>query len=229
MMIHINLLPVRQEKKREVGRQFLVVVGGALFITLLGNWLWYDGLASEEKKNAQRIASTQARIAELEKVIGEVDKINARKKDVQGKLAILSDLRKQRTGPVRMLDALSTAIPKKVWLTSFEEKANAVRMTGRAASHEDVAEFMRGLQNIVWTPKGMGRLVEQRRDASNARVELVGGEGAVEEFPSKSISNFFTRVDLKKAESKNSGAGAAAAGAPKLIEFEIGMNSNYAI
>ena len=228
MMIHINLLPVRQEKKRAVGRQFLVVVGGALFVTLLGNWLWYDGLASEEKKNAQRIASTQARIAELEKVIGEVDKINARKKDVQGKLAILSDLRKQRSGPVRMLDALSTAIPKKVWLTGFEEKSNAVRMTGKAASHEDVAEFMRGLQSIVWTPKGMGRLVEQRRDATTARVELVGGEGAVEEFPAKSIANFFARVDLKKAESKSSG-GPAAAGAPKLVEFEILMNSNYAI
>jgi len=55
MMIHINLLPVRQEKKREVGRQFLVVVGGALFITLIGNWLWYDGLASDEKKNSQRM------------------------------------------------------------------------------------------------------------------------------------------------------------------------------
>src|SRR6516165_2257191 len=133
MMIHINLLPVRQEKKREVGRQFLVVVGGAVFITLLGNWLWYDGLASEEKKNAQRMAATQARIAELEKVIGEVDKINARKKDVQAKLAILADLRKQRSGPVRMLDALSTAIPKKVWLTSFEERSNEVRMVGRAA------------------------------------------------------------------------------------------------
>jgi len=227
MMIHINLLPVRQEKKREVGRQFLVVVGGALFVTLLGNWLWYDGLASEEKKNAQRIASTQARIAELEKVIGEVDKINARKKDVQGKLAILGDLRKQRSGPVRMLDALSTAIPKKVWLTAFDEKGNLVKMSGRAASHEDVAEFMRGLQSIVWTPRGMGRLVEQRRDASTARVELVGGEGAVEEFPTKSISNFFTRVDLKRAESK--GAASAAAGVARQVEFEIAMNSNYAI
>ena len=229
MMIHINLLPVRQEKKREVGRQFLVVVGGALFITLIGNWLWYDGLASEEKKNAQRIAATQARIAELEKVIGEVDKINARKKDVQNKLAILADLRKQRSGPVRMLDALSTAIPKKVWLTQFDEKANAVKMTGKAASHEDVAEFMRALQSIVWTPRGMGRLIEQKRDAATARVELVGGEGAVEDFPTSSISNFFTRVDLKKAESKSGGSGAAAAGAPRIVEFEINMSSNYAI
>ena len=228
MMIHINLLPVRQEKKREVGRQFLVVVGGALFVTLLGNWIWYDGLASEEKKNAQRMAATQARIAELEKVIGEVDKINARKKDVQAKLAILADLRKQRTGPVRMLDALSTAIPKKVWLTTFDEKSSAVKMTGRAVSHEDVAEFMRALQSIVWTPRGMGRLIEQKRDSAFARVELVGGEGAVEDFPAKSISNFFTRVDLKKAESKAPQSGGSSS-APRIVEFEIDMTSNYAI
>ena len=228
MMIHINLLPVRQEKKREVGRQFLVVVGGALLLTLLGNWLWYDGLASEEKKNSQRMAATQARIAELEKVIGEVDKINARKKDVQAKLAILADLRKQRTGPVRMLDALSTAIPKKVWLTNFDEKSSAVKMTGRAVSHEDVAEFMRALQSIVWTPRGMGRLIEQKRDSATARVELVGGEGAVEDFPTKSISNFFTRVDLKRAESKAPQSGGSSS-APRIVEFEIDMTSNYAI
>jgi len=226
MMIHINLLPVRQEKKREVGRQFLVAVGGALFVALLANWLWYDGLASEEKKNAQRIAGTQARIAELEKVIGEVNNINARKKDVQAKLAILADLRKQRTGPVRMLDALSRSIPKKVWLTGFDEKSNAVKMTGRAASHEDVAEFMRALQSVVWTPRGMGRLIEQKRDAVTARVELMGAEGAVEDFPTKSISAFFTRVDLKRADSKNSsGAGTTA----RIVEFEINLNSNYAI
>ena len=222
MMIHINLLPIRQEKKREVGRQFLVVVGGALFVTLLGNYFWYDGLASEEKKNQQRISSTQARIAELEKVIGEVDKINARKQDVQAKLAILSDLRKQRTGPVRMLDALATAIPKRVWLTAFDEKANAVKMSGKASSHEDVAEFMRGLQSIVWTPRGMGRLVEQRREGANARVELVGGEGAVEDLPAKSISNFFTRVDLKKADLRGTGTA-------RSVDVEIVMNSNYAI
>jgi len=226
MMIHINLLPVRQEKKREVGRQFLVAVGGALFVALLGNWLWYDGLASEEKKNAQRIAGTQARIAELEKVIGEVNNINARKKDVQAKLAILGDLRKQRTGPVRMLDALSSSIPKKVWLTGFDEKSNAVKMTGRAASHEDVAEFMRALQSVVWTPRGMGRLIEQKRDAVTARVELMGAEGAVEDFPTKSIAAFFTRVDLKRADSRAaSGAGATA----RIVEFEINLNSNYAI
>ena len=74
-------------------------------------------------------------------------------------------------------------------------------------------------------PRGLGRLIEQRRDATTARVELVGGEGAVDEFPTSSISNFFTRVDLKRAEQR----GPAGAGGQRFVDFEIKMNSNYAI
>ena len=85
-------------------------------------------------------------------------------------------------------------------------------MTGRAVSHEDVAEFMRGAaEHRLDARAGWGGCIEQKRDAATARVELVGGEGAVEDFPTKSISNFFTRVDLKKAESKAPTDGAAGA------------------
>jgi type IV pilus assembly protein PilN len=226
MMIHINLLPVRQVKKREVGRQVLVVIGGILAMALIGNWLWYDSRAGEEKRNAQRIAATQSRIAELEKVIGEVNNINARKKDVQAKLTILGDLRKQRTGPVRMLDALATATPKKVWLTKFEEKQNAVVIDGRAASVDDVSEFMRGLQTMVWTPKGMGRMVEQKRDTQTTRVELLSAEGAIEDFPSKEVFAFFNGIQLKRAEQKDV---KDSSGTTKLVDFELNLNSNYTI
>jgi type IV pilus assembly protein PilN len=226
MMIHINLLPVRQVKKREVGRQALVVIAGVVAFAIIANWIWYDSRAGEEKRNAQRIGATQSRIAELEKVIGEVNNINARKKDVQAKLVILNDLRKQRTGPVRMLDALATATPKKVWLTKFEEKQNAVVVDGRAASVDDVSEFMRGLQNMVWTPKGMGRLVETKRDAQNSKVEMLAGDGAIEEFPSKDVSAFFTNIQLKKAEQKDA---KDVSGSAKLVDFELNLTSNYTI
>jgi len=125
-----------------------------------------------------------------------------------------------------MLDALSTATPKKVWLTKFEEKQNAVVVDGRAASVDDVSEFMRGLQNMVWTPKGMGRLVDQKRDSQTSRVELLAAEGAIEDFPSKDVSNFFTNINLKKAEQKEV---KDTSGATKLVDFELNLTSNYTI
>lgn len=223
MMIRINLLPVRQGKKREMGRQFLVVALFLIAVALGGNWFWYNQLATERDRNQARIDDTKRRIAELEKVIGEVNNINKRRKEVEEKLAILDKLRKGRTGPVRMLDALATATPKKVTLVEFDEKSSAVKLTGKAASHEDVADFMRGLSSIVWTPKGMGRVVERKREAQDVRVELLATEGAMEDFKLTEVAPFFSNIDLKKAEAKTD------KGVTTQVSFEIGMSANYAI
>jgi type IV pilus assembly protein PilN len=228
MMIRINLLPVRAVKKREMGRQVLVLGVAVLVLTGVLNGVWYMDRDSTKAKNQERLNATSARIAELEKVIGEVNNINRRKREVEEKLKVLDELRKGRSGPVRMLDALSTATPKKIWLKDFDEKANAVKLEGTAVSHDDVAEFMRALQNVVWTPKGMGRLVEQRREAKTSRVELLASEGAIEDFPVGEIASFFTGIDLKRAEQKEVKPTGGTASA-KLVEFTITMTANYAI
>lgn len=228
MMIHINLLPVRQVKKREASRQFLVVAAGLVVLALIANWYWYSKRQDIIAGNQQHIDETNRQIHELEKVIGEVNNINKRKKEVEAKLKVLDDLRKRRSGPVRMMDALATAIPKKVWISAFDEKGGAVKLTGSAFSHDDVADFMRSLGNVVWTPKGMGRIIDQRADAKATRVELLANEGAIEEFPVADVSPFFTGVQLKKATQSGSASAPGATGSA-LVTFEINLNANYAI
>ncbi|MDP3234594.1 MAG: PilN domain-containing protein [Myxococcales bacterium] len=219
--IRINLLPVRQVKKREMGRQFLVLVAGSLIIAGAGNYYWYATREAERTRVQDQVTETQRRIDALEKQIGEVNDLKKRKKEVEDKLAILDKLKKQRSGPVKLLDALSSAIPKKVFVADFDEKANSVRVTGTGESHEDVSEFMRSLANVVWTPKGIGRVVERKRDARNVRVELLSAEGAIEDFEVKDLSNFFTGVELKQSEQFDN------KGKPN-VKFELGMTANYA-
>ncbi|MBE2253657.1 MAG: PilN domain-containing protein [Myxococcus sp.] len=219
--IRINLLPVRQVKKREMGRQFLVLVAGALIISGAGNYYWYASRDGVRERHQEQVTETQRRIDTLEKQIGEVNELKKRKKEVVDKLAILDKLKKQRNGPVKMLDALSSAIPKKVFVSDFDEKASAVRIVGTGESHEDVSEFMHGLSNIVWTPKGIGRVVERKRDARTVRIELLSAEGSIEDFEAKDLSNFFTGVELKTSEQFDN------KGKPN-VKFELGMTANYA-
>lgn len=222
MMIKINLLPVRQAAKRESGRQFLI--GGLMFVVIVGvaNYYWYWLRDTERGRKQEQVNESNRRIAELDKVIGEVNKLNQRKKEVTEKLAILDKLRKQRAGPVRMLDALATCIPKKVWIDDFNESNSAVRLSGNGDSHDDVSEFIKGLTNIVWTAKGMGRVVEQKRDSTSSRVELLTGEGAMEDFPNAEISRFFTNIELKVSEAVHGARG-------HQVHFEINLIANYAI
>ncbi|NOK33149.1 pilus assembly protein PilN [Corallococcus exercitus] len=227
MMIRINLLPVRAVKKREMGRQVLALYAAVLIAAVVGNYFWYADRDGELQRANQGIAQTRAKIAELEKVIGEVTNINARKAEVEKKLAVLDTLRKGRNGPVRMLDALSSAMPKKVWLKDFVEASNSVTINGAAVSHDEVAELMRGLGGMVWTPKGMGRLVDQGRGVSKtARVELFNTETAsVEEFSSSDIKPFFGNIELTNAVQTKP----TQAGATSFVEFKLTLTANYAI
>jgi type IV pilus assembly protein PilN len=230
MMIRINLLPVRQVKKREMGRQILVLFAALLALAGVLNFLWYSGRQSVKDNAQARIDRTTAEIASLEKSIGEVNNINKRKKEVEDKLKVLADLKKSRSGPVRLLDALSTAMPKKVWIHEWDEKANNVKIAGKALSHDDVAELMRSLNDVVWTPQGMGKLVEQRRDSKTSRVELLTGTGAIMEFPNTDIGQFFTNIELKRAEQRETTSSTPRSSMPsKTIEFEIALNANYAV
>jgi len=120
------------------------------------------------------------------------------------------------------MDALATATPKKVWITDFEEKAQAVVMKGKALSNEDVADFMRGLSSMVWTSKGMARVIERKRGEDRVRVELLAQEGAMEDFASNEVLPFFSNIDLKKTESK------ADSPSSRQVSFEIAMSVNYA-
>ena len=226
-MIHINLLPVRREKKREMGRQMLVIAGFVVALSVLVNYVWYDHQSSQVDRNQRELDATQKQISEKEKVIGEVNDINKHKKEIDDKLKVLDDLRKGRSGPVRMMDALSLAMPKKVWLKDFTEIANAVNLRGSAFSHDDVAELMRGLDTVVWTPQGMGRLVDQKRDAKTARVELMSGDSPVVDMDLANVAHFFTDVTLKTATQTTDARPDSAI--EKFVDFEITLRSNYAI
>ncbi|HEY0882581.1 MAG TPA: PilN domain-containing protein [Archangium sp.] len=224
MMIRINLLPVRQVQKREQGRQFLVVMVGMFIIAAAANGYWYVWMDGKREAAQRRLDDTNARIAQLEKVIGEVTNLNRRKKEVEEKLAVLDKLTKQRAGPVKLLDALATAIPKKVWITSFEEKGGAAIMVGNADSFDDVSEFMRGLNNIVWSPKGMGRVVERKRDNS-FRVEMLSGDSEIIEVNGSELGFFFSNIELKET----TGAPGLTKTGNKAVKFDMTLNVNLAI
>ncbi|MCA3016366.1 MAG: PilN domain-containing protein [Myxococcaceae bacterium] len=221
-MIRINLLPVRQVRKRELGRQFLALAAATVVATLAGNFFWFTSRDEERAQRAEAASKREREIAALDKQIGEVNELKKRKKEVEDKLGVLEKLRKQRSGPVKLLDALASVTPKKVFVTSFEEKAGAVKLLGAADSHEDVSEFMKALQNARWTPKGLGRVVEQKRDATRARIELLAGSQAIEDFDVRELSPFFSGIELKSSE-QFFDAKAGKNG----VKFDLNLTANY--
>lgn len=145
-MIRINLLAVRVSKKKQAGKQQLLLGVAVLLLAFGGNFLWSTARAGALQDRREKIARTRAEIAQLEKIIGEVNDIKQQQAAVKDKLAVLDKLKAGRAGPVRLFDELATIVPKRLWLRKIEEKDKVVTFDGSAAAIDDVSLFMSGLE-----------------------------------------------------------------------------------
>jgi len=167
-MIHINLLPVRVSKKKAAGKQQLVLFAVLVVGGFVGNFLWAQTRAADLKVRVAKIAKTRDEIAQLDRIIGEVKDIKDQQAALREKLDILAQLKAGRTGPVRVMDALATLTPKRLWITKVEEKGGAATITGQAVTIDDVSTFMSALKGnphfgtveLAKTAANMGGKVE---------------------------------------------------------------------
>lgn len=163
-MIRINLLPVKAARKREFGKQQLILLGLAIVIGLLANFFWWQKVNGELTAIQGRIAATKQDIAQLEKTIGEVKSITKEKNALEDKLKVLDNLKKGRTGPVKVLDELASIIPQKVWVLEFAENGGTVAMKGNAVTYEDLSVFSKKLKGSKHFTDVVIRKASQKTD-----------------------------------------------------------------
>jgi type IV pilus assembly protein PilN len=146
-MIKINLLPFRAARKKEnIRRQisiyvltvvFVFAVTGFYFLNLNREISRLDAIRVQKKKELAAYAQTTKKIKALRIKIDQM----------HGKLKVIQDLEKKKTGPVLLLDEIATAVPKdQVWLTSLSEREGILTLRGTARDNNTVALFMTNLE-----------------------------------------------------------------------------------
>jgi type IV pilus assembly protein PilN len=146
-MVRINLLPVRVSKKKEAGKQQLLLFVVLLIVGIVLNFAWASQRGGVLKDLRSQVDKKKAEIAQLERIIGEVKNIRTQQDELKKKLDVLEKLKAGRSGPVRMLDELATLTPKRLWLKKMEEKGGtSISFEGTAATIDDVSAFMAALK-----------------------------------------------------------------------------------
>src|SRR5574338_149037 len=145
-MIQINLLPVREARRkadlRQQGMQFLFV----LLIAGAGIGFTHSHVTNRIQDSQVRIRQMEADIKQFQPQLDQVAAFRKKKSSLEKKIEVIEDLDRARTGPVRVMSELATHMPDRVWLTTLATEGNAIKMKGEGMDNELVAVLMRALK-----------------------------------------------------------------------------------
>jgi type IV pilus assembly protein PilN len=146
MMMRINLLPHREEKRKARQKQFAILAGFAAVVGLaVAGLLWF--VFDQQKINQEsRNKLWNDEIAKLEKQIEEIKKIREETANLLAKKQVVENLQSGRAEPVQLLDQLLRQLPEGLYLKSIKQTGAKVNVTGYAQSNARVSAFMRNIE-----------------------------------------------------------------------------------
>ena len=146
-MLRINLLPIRQLKKRAKARNqiisfvtlfiFLLLILGAVGFLQTTKINTIESSITKLKKEKQKYAPILAEMKRLEKA----------KKDVENKISIIKKLKRDSSTTVHILDEVANKVDsKRMWLKSLKQEGSNLSLSGVALDNRTVAQFMDALK-----------------------------------------------------------------------------------
>ena len=204
-MIKINLLTTEKKVAKKAvafdpSQQIVAVCGLVLIIAGLAIGWRYSLVSRDAAQMDQAILIEEKETARLHSVIVQVQQFEQRKAQLQQRVTLIEQLRKEQIGPVHMLDQISNALPPSLWLTEMKQTAtpNEVLLDGRSLSLTGLSDFVANLEHSGYFQRGI--------EIVNSATDISGGpETEVVKFQIKALfkvpgdSNASTTADANSA------------------------------
>jgi type IV pilus assembly protein PilN len=146
-MIKINLLAVRETKKKETLQQQIVLAVLAILLTLGAVGYLHVSITNKIEEVVAERKEVNKNVKKLKKEIGDLKDLKKKAADLDNKKKVINDLEVERNGPVHVFEELASATPPELWIDDFLQRGNNLTIRGYAADNETIANFMRNLNS----------------------------------------------------------------------------------
>ena len=143
----INLLPWREERRRERQRNFLVVLvivgllaAGCVFAVNR----YYE--ARIDNQNARNLY-LQNQITRLDRQIARIDELEETRAQLLERKRVIENLQANRTLMVRLFEQLVRTVPTGIRLLNVQQAGNQLTITGTSQSSARVSTYMRNMES----------------------------------------------------------------------------------
>ena len=186
-MPRINLLPWRDEERKERKLKFLVALGAAAVAALAVagvGYMWMDSMISAQDARNQKL---KAEIEELDKQIEQINSLEADKARFIARMDVIEKLQRSRPEIVHVFDEIAKQLPDGVYLTAISQNGTRFKFEGVAQSSTRVSAFMRNIDGSSYLKNPELDIVETKKnDASGASFVLFADQAGGAEPPAES-------------------------------------------
>jgi len=149
-MAKINLLPWREERREELKKEFLVVLGGVAAFAVALVLVWQSITQSHIENQDARNRFLQEKISELKEQVTEINELKSKREQLIERMRVIQQLQGTRPEIVHIFDELVRTIPDGVYYTSIERRGAKISIKGTAESNNRVSSLMRRLDASPW-------------------------------------------------------------------------------
>lgn len=187
-MIRINLLPHREERRKQRKNAFIAMLAVAAVIGGLVVLLVGIVIANKISGQTERNLFIKAQNTKLDNEIKEIASLKAEIEALKARQQAVEDLQSDRNQPVYLMDELVKQVPEGVYLRAFKQEGQRVVLNGYAQSNERVSELLRNLSNnSQWL---------ERPDLIEIKVSAAGKD-------TKRVFDFTVNVGIKRPRDKD--------------------------
>ncbi|MDE2220999.1 MAG: PilN domain-containing protein [Gammaproteobacteria bacterium] len=161
-MPRINLLPWREQQRKERKLAFFVALGGAalgaLVVAFACYLLFKSMIGSQEARNDR----LRMEIKTVDRQIEQINDLETQKQRFIARMQVIEKLQRSRSEVVHLFDEVAKTMPDGTYLTSFTQDGKKLKFEGVAQSSTRVSTFMRNISSSQWMKDPELEVVESK-------------------------------------------------------------------
>ena len=168
-MAKINLLPWREELRKEKKQEFFSMLGlcAVIAIGIWGAIHFYHVQLIDYQESRNKLIVDETVL--LDKKIEEIRELEREKLRLLNQMRAIEQLQGNRPLVVRLFDELISSLPEGVSINTITQRGQGISITGEAQSNARVSSFMRNLDANAWLANPQLDII-QATSASGVRI-----------------------------------------------------------
>lgn len=149
-MAKINLLPWREELRKQQLREFAVVMGFVVFVAVVLSFSLKALREQAVDDQRGRNGFIEQQIAGMDEDIKAIEELQKRRDELIERMNVIQGLQGNRPIIVHVFEQFSTSLPDGIYYTTIKQAGEKFEVTGYAESNNRIANMMRSLDGSPW-------------------------------------------------------------------------------